>query len=406
MLIYGEVDTIIYVSTIMKSDFWNLTPLYDANHYQRLVASITIMESLPIKSWAKGGELLLTSLKTLPENTCDQQALIDEMCSLSIPAIAVKCKQQDNQHPVLHQFVELAKECQIPIFVIPEDRTYLSLTNGVNLLLTKVDQQNTLKEYLLQYMLLSKNIHDDFIIKQCMQSLQIHIHGKSMQVFEFQLHNVPHIQEKDFTQSKQKLFLAIYAIFEQQKSNKKIHDYLYLRGEHSFHFAIIVGDASIMENIIEQLHNVLTMQKSVYIGVSTLRPYVQLKALFDESKFACKTGYVLKKQRMTPYAQVSLMRVISALADADQEAYFATILTPLRKHPFLLDTLIAYFRNNENQKATAEELYIHVNTLQYRLKKMETLTGLTFTNITDKMNVYIALISDTTKNWRKSNDND
>ena len=56
----------IYLSTIMSSDIWDLKALYEGANVQRLVASVTIMESLPIREWAKGGELLLTSSRTLP----------------------------------------------------------------------------------------------------------------------------------------------------------------------------------------------------------------------------------------------------------------------------------------------------------------------------------------------------
>lgn len=39
----------IYLSTIMSSDIWDLKALYEGANVQRLVASVTIMESLPIR---------------------------------------------------------------------------------------------------------------------------------------------------------------------------------------------------------------------------------------------------------------------------------------------------------------------------------------------------------------------
>ncbi|MFR5080647.1 MAG: hypothetical protein ACLTDX_22680 [[Clostridium] innocuum] len=73
----------IYLSTIMSSDIWDLKALYEGANVQRLVASVTIMESLPIREWAKGGELLLTSSRTLPENEQDL---------LELPMICSACQ--------------------------------------------------------------------------------------------------------------------------------------------------------------------------------------------------------------------------------------------------------------------------------------------------------------------------
>ena len=44
---------------------------------------------------------------------------------------------------------------------------------------------------------------------------------------------------------------------------------------------------------------------------------------------------------------------------------------------FLQDTLIAYYMNGFNIGKTAEGLFVHRNSLQYRLKKIEEILGIT-----------------------------
>ena len=117
----------IYLSTIMSSDIWDLKALYEGANVQRLVASVTIMESLPIREWAKGGELLLTSSRTLPENEQDLLELLHDMQRLSTAALAVKCRETDEHMARVKRLSILAQEWQIPIFLIPPQRTYLSL---------------------------------------------------------------------------------------------------------------------------------------------------------------------------------------------------------------------------------------------------------------------------------------
>ena len=52
-----------------------------------------------------------------------------------------------------------------------------------------------------------------------------------------------------------------------------------------------------------------------------------------------------------------------------------TLLDPIDEHPELLQTLRCHVGNNVNRKRTARELHIHPNTVDYRLRRIATLTG-------------------------------
>ncbi|MGL5086176.1 MAG: PucR family transcriptional regulator, partial [Clostridium sp.] len=56
----------------------------------------------------------------------------------------------------------------------------------------------------------------------------------------------------------------------------------------------------------------------------------------------------------------------------------------------LMETIITLMENNGERSKTAEVLHIHRNTLNYRLTKIEEITGLIFNNYIDLYN-YIAL---------------
>lgn len=58
----------------------------------------------------------------------------------------------------------------------------------------------------------------------------------------------------------------------------------------------------------------------------------------------------------------------------------------------LLKTLKIYFQNNCSLTETASSLFIHKNTLIYRLKKVEELTGYNFKNFQDRVVLYISII--------------
>lgn len=55
--------------------------------------------------------------------------------------------------------------------------------------------------------------------------------------------------------------------------------------------------------------------------------------------------------------------------------YLASLLERLAAEPALMETLDAFFRHRQHRKACAGELGIHINTLAYRLDRIETLLG-------------------------------
>ena len=54
-------------------------------------------------------------------------------------------------------------------------------------------------------------------------------------------------------------------------------------------------------------------------------------------------------------------------------------------------TLAAWFRHNVQPLATSKALFIHRNTLEYRLNRISELTGLDLGNFDDRLLLYVAL---------------
>ncbi len=57
----------------------------------------------------------------------------------------------------------------------------------------------------------------------------------------------------------------------------------------------------------------------------------------------------------------------------------------------LMRTVEAYFHHNESLSITSDNLYIHVNTLKYRIQKVKALTGLSLQNSEEKMMIHLGM---------------
>ena len=54
-------------------------------------------------------------------------------------------------------------------------------------------------------------------------------------------------------------------------------------------------------------------------------------------------------------------------------------------------TLVAWFSHNVQPSLTAKALFIHRNTLEYRLNRISELTGLDLSSFDDRLLLYVAL---------------
>ncbi|MFD0360848.1 PucR family transcriptional regulator [Nocardia sp. GCM10030253] len=71
----------------------------------------------------------------------------------------------------------------------------------------------------------------------------------------------------------------------------------------------------------------------------------------------------------------------------------ATILEPLDAHPELFDTMRAYLGNDMNRQLTAKQLYVHPNTVDYRLRRISQLTTIDLATSAGISQAAIALLA-------------
>ncbi len=87
------------------------------------------------------------------------------------------------------------------------------------------------------------------------------------------------------------------------------------------------------------------------------------------------------RDRVTIYDNLGLLRIVyENIKHPEMREYYKDVIHKLIEYDenvenYMLDTIIAYFENMYNISKTAEALYIHRNTLIYRLNKIEELTG-------------------------------
>ncbi|MFJ5288536.1 PucR family transcriptional regulator [Streptomyces sp. NPDC088348] len=92
----------------------------------------------------------------------------------------------------------------------------------------------------------------------------------------------------------------------------------------------------------------------------------------------------------------SLDALLAGIPTDVRTAFSANTLGPLSdsssgSHRVLLETLEAFLDHNCSWTRTAEALHLHVNTVHYRIQRVEALTGRGLSNLDDKLDLHAAL---------------
>ncbi|MDE6028895.1 MAG: helix-turn-helix domain-containing protein [Clostridiales bacterium] len=96
------------------------------------------------------------------------------------------------------------------------------------------------------------------------------------------------------------------------------------------------------------------------------------------------------------YKEYALIKSLSTLTAADKERYVKTVLDrsyrEVLSDPELMTAADAFIKHSLNISEASRSMYVHRNTLIYRLDKIERLTGLNIRNFNDAMTFRIACL--------------
>src|SRR5581483_2510035 len=135
------------------------------------------------------------------------------------------------------------------------------------------------------------------------------------------------------------------------------------------------------------------------IGVGSFHPGVLgLRTAYHEAEQAARIGReIFGPGQVTAFADLGVYRLLYAFRQSAELAEFCQeTLAPLTAYDAkngtsLVETLEMYFRCDANLGAAAEALYLHRNSLAYRLRRIAELTGLNLDNLEDRFRLQLAL---------------
>ena len=164
------------------------------------------------------------------------------------------------------------------------------------------------------------------------------------------------------------------------------NDFVLSVGEHDVALIHQMGEdatAKDMEEVALRIEEALRAdgESRVFVGIGTLALHLRdLAKSYKEAQIAIEVGKVFDTERyVINYENLGIGRLIYQLPTTLCEMFLQEVF---KKNPIdaldqeTLFTIYKFFENNLNVSETSRKLFVHRNTLVYRLEKIKKLTGL------------------------------
>jgi DNA-binding PucR family transcriptional regulator len=170
-------------------------------------------------------------------------------------------------------------------------------------------------------------------------------------------------------------------------------------GCYSTQYSPVAASIQIVENLLTNFDT--KRYSNIYIGIGN--EYQQLLSLhtsYEEALEVVELTEKLGTQENVPYEydKLGIFRYLDVIKEKNKKSqYVNKNLQILKKkdqesQTELLKTLEYYLVNNCKLKPTAEQMFIHPNTLNYRIRQITELTTIDFSDFNQKCQLYLDLM--------------
>ncbi|MDN5345505.1 MAG: hypothetical protein PWQ18_1619 [Clostridia bacterium] len=158
---------------------------------------------------------------------------------------------------------------------------------------------------------------------------------------------------------------------------------------------------SIIINLVKSLQKITTSHlagTTFSAGVGRFYENVaDLYRAYQEAKVALEVSRLLRRRAaLTFFDELGVLRLIFNQGEQELEDYYEETLGPVVKYDTehntnLVETLAVFLFASGDHNRAAENMFIHVNTLRYRLKKIEEILSQDLRQLEVLVNLYTAL---------------
>lgn len=355
-------------------------------------------ESIHLAKWVHGGELLIVSKMVIHEKDFNLYNFLKEAISLNISgALLLIGPNYIEQIP--QSVINLSNQKHFPLFLIPWDTPLVDIFEELGHAIASINLINDKHKDLLFSIIFNTNLSLDYLKYQS-QEVNFSFDGY-LQFFEInfllpQSENAIILNDVD----KDTICQFIHTLFENE--HIPILSSSYTKNI----IAIINVNNTSLDTLNTLFPQILNYIKENYpnyivnIGIGTRQKSLEKYKLSYEQASKCINLAIKQKQKnmIYYYEQLGLYQLFydinnkTLLENFVHNILYSLIAYDKKYNTNLIQTLEVYLNKNCNLNQTAETLFIHRNTIKYRLQRIEEITNTSLDDAFTRLNFFNAIL--------------
>ena len=352
-----------------------------------------IKSEYKIEDYIHGGEFVILTNRSVTDDSEKLMALIRQMYDHEIAALGI------NEGQISEELMEYCGEKELPLFELPEKYPLIDLSQIMCRRLVQEENNRNAAEQLFSSILDAEHLSRERVMAQA-RYLNINLEG-SFCVAEFAFENAKSGWENDDSLT---LGQNIKRMINTEFSFYTKEDILVLPQAGSILVLIPVTqleDGQIRDILVRIVERVKKEQGAqLCVGIGNSAAYLdEVKRSRNEASAALRAASATNMQeRVFFYKDQGIYTLISHVDDTRiLDEYVEAQLGRLLRYDevntgSLSETLENYLAHNCNAKKTAEDMFIHRNTLNYRMKKISELLNCGFEDMDKCLELKLAFL--------------
>lgn len=381
-----------------------LTIVAGKSGLDRLVRWVHFLDLPDVIPWVQGGELLIITGIGLNGDSSKLKDIVRGIIKKKLAGLIVNIGPYIKEVPP--EVITLADQADFPIFELPWEVKLIEVTRELcSHIVMKQTEERSVKDFLEQ-LLLCPLVDPEVLIQRGAY------YGYDLtKPHQVAIISPTHLAEflKEQKIKDEKALVAFKMRFEQlvrqvvTRSGKKVLQMLWgddvvllmpcerERTDASQNVALLSDVLEKMSLSIPNLALIAGLGGKFENLQSARQSYLQaLKVLrFAELKTTSKSIYA--------YEELGIYKLLFEIEPDKLAMYYQEVIEPLniydhKHHMDMVASLFVYFEENCNAAKTAKRLFVHRNTLDYRLKKIEEITGRSLADPYDRLTLQLGVI--------------
>lgn len=365
-----------------------------------------VAENADIADWVMGGELVFVTGINHPRDEANLLLLVRQAVERATAGLVILTGAEYIQ-AIPARVIAEAERLGLPLLEQPYGLKMVVVTQAIGTALVQQQMLGSSRQHVLAQLLEGDYQSLDVLLQRA-TSLDLPL-SVPRQVALLRLQNSEQLFDGEAADNGERLLRDNRQCLQQslEQCLQTLGDALPLisQGEHWIALLPCTGsqdeqrNRKLLSELLGNLDERLQPQRAV-LGLSTGgHPPQRFALALGQARQALVAAQAFPERLgLCSFNELGVIELLGAIRDRSLlERFVERTLGPLigddsRHEPVLMPTLEAWFFENANLALAAQRLGVHRNTLSYRVQRIEALTGCSFDDPHDRLNISIALL--------------